>query len=153
MKPVYQSRVGADGTCLAACVASILEISEAEVGDLYASPSDRCEPTLGDTSKRLAETLGITLAWTTVAPAGWSIGVGPSMRNPGLEHAVVCLDGKIVHDPSPNGPDCEQERLHTWGVIVPVVGNSGEQNDAERRFDFERFCGSCHSPHRQERER
>lgn len=122
MKPVIQSQVGTKGTCLAACVASLLECTEAEIGDLYGDQTDDHTPTLDDVTKRLAHVRAVGIAWSSVPPQGWSIGVGRSIRGgPGMLHAVVCEEGRIVHDPSPRGPDVRQDQLFLWGVIVKLA--------------------------------
>ncbi len=74
MIPVYQTVPGPRGNCYAACLASILETS------LDALPAR------------------VTLAAWDEPPAGYSIA---SVRvRDGSIHAVVCLDGTIVHDPA-----------------------------------------------------
>lgn len=119
MKPVLQRRVGEEGTCLSACVASILEVSEDDVGDLLEGWTDDCGVAWFHwANDRLSADRGMALAYTMVPPVGYSIGIGPSIRNPTHEHAVVCLDGEIIHDPSPRGADLQG--LVAYMVLIPA---------------------------------
>lgn len=125
-KRVFQSQVGEKGTCLAACCASILGLEEAEVGDLYRDETPDHHPDLMECAYRLYEETGYAFAWSIVPPAGLSIGIGPSIRNPGFSHAVVCWDGMIVHDPSPRGADLLRERIRYWCVLFSGAGSPGQ---------------------------
>lgn len=95
MKPVTQSRTGADGTCFRACLASIFELKESDVPDF----SD--EEFFKEIDDYLA-TLGLCYRRRPidgVKPSGWSTIEGVSPRG-GL-HACVAYDGVLVYDPHP----------------------------------------------------
>jgi hypothetical protein len=51
-------------------------------------------------------------------PRGYSIGCGKSPR--GFDHAVICLDGKVVWDPHPSRAGVE--RVTSFEVVVPILG-------------------------------
>lgn len=91
------------GNCRTACVASILEIPLAEVPYFVAFPDWEKEQ-----ARFLAER-GLHAKWSYgyghSKPEGYSIAVGISPRSrkdKPLYHAVVALDGEIVHDPHPD---------------------------------------------------
>ncbi len=99
MKPVTQSRVGEDGTCFRACVASIMEVPEKAVPDFGAFGNDECWWT--DIQAWLAKA-GLQYRRVPIdgaKPVGYSTIEGVSPRG-GL-HACVAYDGKLVHDPHP----------------------------------------------------
>jgi hypothetical protein len=136
MKPVMQTKLGMpDGNCWVACVASILEISIDELGDLedaYRSSlieweeGERTEPF--QWSRVLAEThaLGFTLLWIMMtdpcvprlAPRGYSIATGPA-NGCGTPHSCVALDGEVVHDPDPHSRGLEV--IESYDILIPVV--------------------------------
>jgi hypothetical protein len=104
MRPVLQSVPGPDGDCYAACVASILEVGLAEVPDLAAA-GDRWAAVLRGWLGRRGMHVGFRpgdgrpLADQADPPQGYAI-TGQRVLD-GSVHAVVCRDGRIVHDPSP----------------------------------------------------
>lgn len=130
MRPIYQTRFGRDGNCLAACFASILE---APIAKVDFSCSETFDPTDW-----------YWLALDKLAPLGWAylstragrnkdgelelslpngayfIATGSTSRGP-LHHAVVCEVAnrrwKFVHDPHPEGEGLE--RIYGVGFLVP----------------------------------
>jgi hypothetical protein len=125
MTPVRQTR---RDNCVAACVASILEVPLEQVDRIapatwYADMLDLLKP-LGFTA------LGVRFDeendYTRGKPAGYSLGaVSAGSDFPeGWEHCVVCLDGKIVWDPA-RGERPGTERSKEYVVIYqtdPAVG-------------------------------
>jgi hypothetical protein len=93
------------GNCYAACIASIFEVSIDEVpspiGDEGLTRWSDYEARLQD---QFFASRGIYTVLSTVAkdwtPPGYTILSAISPRGD-YEHAVVCLDGIIVHDPHP----------------------------------------------------
>ena len=112
MKSVTQSKVGAHGRCFPACVASILEVPEASVPGYEDTP---------DVYQWLAKR-GLEYRQVPIdgnpAPVGYHIIEGISPR--GGQHAVVGLDGKIVHDPHPqDGTGRGLVKPEHWGMLLP----------------------------------
>lgn len=99
MKPVDQSIFKAPGgDCMAACVASILELP------LEAVPNPQSDEWYKEWDAFLLP-LNLRLIYFRPqeegwAPPGYSILAGKSPRGD-WDHAVVCYDGRIVHDPYP----------------------------------------------------
>lgn len=113
MIPVDQDRHGLNGNCMAACLASILEVPLTEVpfpdvsrlGDslawrtIFQGWLDWLEPM----NLTLVEVDAGTLAGP---PRGWTImGVESPLQDPRepskkLLHALVALNGKVMHDPN-----------------------------------------------------
>jgi hypothetical protein len=100
MIPVTQTLFGkAEGNCLAACVASILELDLADVPTICADQSD------GSWLRKLADwlaeqDLATMRAWMKLRRIGFAIVSGYTTR--GLSHSTVWFDGEIVHDPHPS---------------------------------------------------
>jgi hypothetical protein len=128
-----QTVIGRRGNCFAACIASLLEVDIAEV-PAFEGPR-WCE----DASAWLQDRSGFSLV--SVAPMAGGLW-GPSSdyplsrqmwRPPGYAilacrrrgpteaaHAVVVLDGAIVHDPEPGlHPDRDPYVLN-WYVLTPT---------------------------------
>ena len=126
MKPVFQTRFGQQGNCLAACVASILEV-ELEVVDFscFDHPPDKWfdlfNEKLAKVGYGLLELLPRRVGY--LPATGHWIATGPSPRQDGY-HSVVhysdlsatqatpvprtglaCnpLASRMVHDPHPSG--------------------------------------------------
>lgn len=112
MQPVTQSRVGKNGRCLNACVASLLEIPEASVPDFSDEEWNR---ELDDFLAPYG--LYYRHVSTSVAPLGYHIIEGLSPRG-GL-HAVVGLDGAVVWDPHPqDGTGRGLVRTDRYGLLI-----------------------------------
>lgn len=103
MRPVHQTKFGRpDGNCFAACVASVFEIPIEDAPDLSAG------------EQRGLHWLQVVQEWLAprglwycdvkfdgILPLGYHLigGMGPR----GLPHSVVGCNGKMVHDPHPDG--------------------------------------------------
>lgn len=128
MIPVDQTRFGNPlGNCLMACVASILERSLEELPDLQ-EWLDADEEHWFHTFERLMESIGWLVyyepalrgregAFTRVRPRGYHIGSGLSPRD--LQHAVVVLDGEMVHDPHPSRAGVAS--IDHYYILVPLA--------------------------------
>ena len=102
MTPILQTKFGNDGNCLAACIASLLEI------DIDSVPNPHSENWQNELNEWLVENHGIYILTVgffdkEIVPvallSGYIIGVGLSFNN--RKHAVLCRNGKVVHDPLP----------------------------------------------------
>jgi hypothetical protein len=119
MRPVDQTEFGLElGNCLMACVASICEVSLASLPVLTWKHDD------GSWWEVLSEALlthGHSPRFVTnvpmIAPPGYHIARGISPR--GLSHAVVALDGEIVHDPHPSREGIAS--IEHWVLLMPLA--------------------------------
>lgn len=101
MIPVMQTTRGTCGNCHAACVASILEMPIEAMPDHFLSENGDVDPRWLDVWNEFLRPLGLSMVWSEArycrVPLGYSIA---GVRNSdGSHHAVVCLDGKQIHDP------------------------------------------------------
>ena len=108
MTPVFQTRFGAPhGNCFAAAVVSIVGGDILGFPDLSDLVYDGSEAN-AERHKRVASYLLergfsiVSLKNTGYLPWGYTVGVGVGCESK-LPHACVYLDGKEVHDPSPDG--------------------------------------------------
>ena len=124
MKPVDQTKFGQHhGNCFAACVASILEIPIEVIPEL---PGDN---TWTFVFREWLKPLGFTCYTLTLGDddvaQGYTIMAGMSPRGKWL-HAVVALDGVMVHDPHPDRTGVRFDKVpiaHTIMVALdPSVG-------------------------------
>lgn len=102
MKPVKQTitELG-KGNCFSACLASIFELEIDQV------PYDLSKNWNETYLHWLYDKFGLDYYYLSPKEAegylrGYSIASGPSPRFDNVTHAVVALDGKIVHDPHPD---------------------------------------------------
>jgi hypothetical protein len=119
--PVFQSRPGPGGDCFAACVASILEVGPGDV-------PDHDGPRWASRWRRWLNERGLTvdfrsgdgrpLADQDDPPAGYAI-VGQKVLG-GSIHAVVCMGGAIVHDPSPRPFGHPRWPVVLWTIISEI---------------------------------
>lgn len=97
MKKVYQSRVGKNGNCLSACIASLLEMQLKYLPKIdnsnYKNWINAYQLFLNPMN------LGMTLSDFDHSPKGWAIGVFGTGKK--YDHAVVCYNGRKRHDPTP----------------------------------------------------
>lgn len=136
MKPVdmmHPTGESEHGDCLMACVASILEVSLETLPVL--PPSDE---NWFDTVAWVAQHAGFAILplesqkrWHQsddvvkvdphlIAPTGYAIAIGPPTgRNERGYHAVVALDGHVVHDPHPTRTGITG--IEYWIVFVPLM--------------------------------
>jgi len=103
MKPVMQTRFSEDGNCFEACIASILEIPLEEVPDLK-----ECKDVYewNKTINSWLKTKGLqymeleTKEYPFYFIESYHLIIGHKER--GIYHAVVGLNGNVVHNPHPN---------------------------------------------------
>jgi hypothetical protein len=92
--PTMQTKFESQGNCFAAAAASILEVGIDDV------PQTRGDGWLEEWRDWLKDR-GLSIEWYAAtghrAPRGYSILTVKGVCEGG--HAVVCLDGRIVHDP------------------------------------------------------
>ena len=113
MRPVTQSRTGGNGRCFPACLASILELPERAVPDL----DNTKEWEVNDFLRPYGFTY-MEFPAEDVGPVGYHIITGKSPRG-GL-HAVVGLNGRMVHDPHPrDGTGRGLARVDNYGILLP----------------------------------
>lgn len=110
MIPVDQSVSSPiNGNCLEACVASILEVPLAEVPDVNSNPDWL------DVMAAFLASRGYAFLYAPnqpgLAPRGYHIASNTA-------HAVVALDGKIVHCPHHSRAGLQQS-IEYWYLIVP----------------------------------
>lgn len=131
MKPVVQSRTGADGTCFRACIASLLELPEAAVPDFQGDGDEGYWRAVQDF---LAD-YGLQYRRVPMykKPTGYSTIEGVSPRG-GL-HACVAYDGELVWDPHPiedgTGQGLVEPRY--YGLFEPILGITGLEDERRRR--------------------
>lgn len=101
MKKVFQTTFGKEGNCLCACLASILEI------DIETIPNPKHDDWQNEMNDWLIRHHGVYMVtinadgyFSKAMKDGLIIGAGYSCT--GLMHAVVCQNGKIIHDPMHN---------------------------------------------------
>lgn len=127
MKPVTQSRTGANGTCFRACLASILELPENRVtdftgdGEEFFAQVDEFLAPYGLRYRRVP---------LSAKPAGYSTIEGMSPRE-GL-HACVAYNGLLVHDPHPLDGTGR-------GLLEPYYYGRLEQTERAKATDAGRF--------------
>lgn len=115
MRPVHQTDFDfVNGNCMAACIASVLELP------IEGMPNYHGEGTEWYIQwQRWLEPYNVQLltfqAGGDWLPTGYSILAGKSPRHEG-NHAVVCLNGEIVHDPHPDSTGVEDQR--EWTVFT-----------------------------------
>lgn len=116
---VYQTKLGdPDGNCLAACIATIFSVPIDSVPDFgqdstwYENFERYCVETLG------VKPFDVDINKTSLIPPGYHIINGPS-KNGDWWHAVVGYNGKVIHDPHPQGPALKQ--AHTWTLFLKVI--------------------------------
>lgn len=107
-----------DKDCLRCCFASILEMNYEDIPfidpDLpteefwkeYRIALAALEFNIGHVSAEFYKEIGFK---------GYTIGMG--LTESGIEHAVVCFDGEIVHNSSPKSIIKE---IHTYMVLIPM---------------------------------
>ena len=118
MLPVLQTKMhdppNQNGNCLAAAIASILEIN---INDI---------PKFEDMDKewwnnliQFLDKIGFSLAFYSedIGLPGFYFVMGTSPRNPKINHQVIYKNGKLVHDPHPDGTGILDVK-EVW-VLVP----------------------------------
>lgn len=122
MKPVRQRIVGRpdEGDCLAAALASILELELDEFTGLNDAKEGEWWPLLETLLRRRGfKPVGVMNDAPGVAPPGFAVAVGPAALHREKSHAVVTLDGEVVHDPHPNRTGIEA--IKYFIMLVPMA--------------------------------
>mgnify|MGYP001576054384 CR=1 FL=1 len=125
MKPMMQTRMGINGNCEAACIASILECDINDVPQIR-DTEDYEHRYFKRLSMWLRSNYGVyyvhcPLGDSNWKPQGWSVGAIQSDLVGQYTHAVVCFDGKIVYDPLGNPANFEKPILgHTLFVVYDL---------------------------------
>ena len=110
MKPVYQTKFNEDGNCLAACIASILEIPIEDVSSFdslwwevdlfyFLRKYNRTYVRFNVESEEALSSVERFYLDKDV----YSIAVGPTPRHTDFLHAVVYCSKFLAHDPHPEG--------------------------------------------------
>jgi hypothetical protein len=120
---VRQTVRGEYGNCFGSCVASIFEVSVSEMPDYLAGDPNNPD-WLNVWRDWLAERgLGVLhrpyCCDECQKPPGYSILSVTCQHNDGTTHAVVCLDGVVVHDPLP-GKLCPDTQFVDWYIFVAL---------------------------------
>lgn len=106
IKPIKQTRFGAAGNCLSACIASILGCP-IELVDISAALDDQWERSINSKLRSLGFCL-VTIPWNQSARVlsgihirhGMTVRCSESME--WLTHAVIYCGNELVHDPHPD---------------------------------------------------
>lgn len=119
MKPVHQTNFDPKiGNCMAACIASILELP-IEIMPNFHNDDEAHDNTWYIDWQRWLEPYNIQLLTFQAGgdwdPTGYSILAGQSPRGE-WNHAVVALNGKVVHDPHPANTGVRDRR--EWTVFT-----------------------------------
>jgi hypothetical protein len=120
VRPVYQSRVGPNGRCFSACLASILEIPERSVPDLDNTNTAQVDRFLAQYGLQYRR-----IPYGADKPVGYSTIEGISPR--GGYHACVALDGRLIFDPHP--PDGTGRGLvsaEAYGLLLPAMRKASD---------------------------
>jgi len=109
------------GNCFQACVASILDLRLEDIPDVPMVDGwlEQLNHDLADRGFRfwllmIKEPEGLENVWK---PPGYAILTGKSPRGD-WNHAVICLDGEMVHDPHPDGTGVREPHVD-WVFVVP----------------------------------
>ena len=121
MRKITQSRIGENGTCFRACIASLLDLREADVPDFKEANQDPgVNPFLRQYGLRYEEVPVGDLELT-----GLHLALGTSPR--GGQHAVVCKDGKLLHDPHPqDGTGRGLVKVERYGLLLPLKASAND---------------------------
>ena len=140
MIPIDQTIVGSEsGNCFAACIASVLEmpletIPQPLPGDM---DDDAWEKYFERVYHYLDRTFGLgiidvscTLEESSkLLPGVYVMPYGPSPRLPDSLHSVVARDGKIIHDPLPEGKRLDRINGVSVFVVVDPSKLAGGKNE------------------------
>ena len=119
---LHDPKNGVTGNCLAAAVASVLGLTLEEVPEFEEMSRGRYFVELIS----FAATTGRRLVYhpETHPPRGLSIGTVSSPRFPSEAHAVVCLDGEVVHDPHPTRASLKPEQIWYYETFESAGGTT-----------------------------
>lgn len=121
MIPVNQTRVADDidgGNCFPACIASIFELHLEAVPDIKPGSPEWTQDWakfLGGMGLYMLEVASNDPNWK---PVGYTIGIVGTQT--GTPHAVVCLDGAVVHNPDALGTEASATEVdyHMMFVVL-----------------------------------
>lgn len=113
MKPVNQTRDGATGNCLQACIASLLDLPLDAVPDFGTAAGQwlRFARYMNQHGLQPVDVTPVAHPYNA-----YYLVTGTSPR--GVNHACVALNGRIVHDPHPSDAGLQIERLVLFVAFV-----------------------------------
>ncbi len=138
MKPIYQTKTGTQGNCLAACLASILELRITDVPRF----------SLKDRSwvikiHRLLEPFGLSVVLCDptlyTVPHGYAIGIHKKEDSKST-HAVVYLNGLVVHDPYPQGKRGKELVGLAYWLVFTVLDPALSDNPPHLHLRADGLC-------------
>ena len=127
MTPVMQTETGKYGDCFPACLATVFDIALSEIPNFHRL-SDGDEKLWWAAVRDWLYPRGFGLITIAIPDLEWLSSVegylivyGQSPR--GLSHATVWRDGKMVHDPHPDGGGIEPEGID---LLYPLLLKGGK---------------------------
>jgi len=119
MNPYRQGGAMRD-QCLVVAIASIIDVPPERIGRLEDHGAEGWFSRLCD----LLEPHGWTAYFVDysvrrIAPPGYAVACGPSYPDPTDHHAVVALDGHVVHDPDRGNLGIRD--IAYWVIPVPLL--------------------------------
>ena len=122
MRPVKQAQRhdpenGVIGDCFRACICSLLEI------DINAAPNFVEDPDWPEQLYSFLTRYGCILEWNETGPpegTEYYIVQGTSPR--GVNHSVIYKDGKLAHDPHPDGGGVTDPFAYLWLANKAAAG-------------------------------
>lgn len=101
MKPIHQTKFDTEGNCFAACVASLLELSLESLPN-FCVEKDWPQNFENWCLQKNLRYLEMKFCQDITPPNIYCIITGPSPRSKNLDHCVIGLGEKIIHDPHPD---------------------------------------------------
>lgn len=89
------------GNCLAACLASVLEVEIEEIPQFEDMGEDWTRYVMKYLRSRRLDVQSVQASHWQPAPGRIALAMGPSPRG-GCHHAVLWQDGHVLHDPHPS---------------------------------------------------
>lgn len=119
MTPVTQTIRGKLGNCFAACVASITGLPIGSLPNHFRNVNGDVDARWLDEWNDFLKPFGLGMIWADATfsrtPSGYAI-AAMAVDGHDYDHAVVCLDGEIIHDPL--GEGYQFERFVHWYVFT-----------------------------------
>jgi hypothetical protein len=131
MIPVHQDKFGdKNANCFKACLASVFEVGLKDIPSFGWGSDwhDKFQDYLMSTWGLYAVELGIDYDPDIFQPRGYHLIDGISPR--GLLHAVVGLNGEMVHDPHPSGDGLIEK--HGYTLFVQPLNSIPVRREAPR---------------------
>lgn len=133
MIAVTQTEVGVDNpraNCLMAAVASILEVPLESLPDVY--DEEQRGLSWVTALQHALKPHGLVPViydqasdhFPSIAPKGYHIACGISPRDGKSHHAMVALDGVIVHDPHPTRAGTTEIGITWWILLLPLASEA-----------------------------